>query len=551
MASGDYSRLEGELPLVSNESLQSLVSSSPSSRDSISSRGLSESSTPRFGENDDYEEEHLRPVGHHRSLSVSTLGDHMFNLATSREFMDDQGIPLEKQKRLTLMHGLSLVIGLQIGSGIFASPNQINSHAGSIGASLAIWVVSGLLAWTGASSFAELGCAIPLNGSSQAYLNQIFGSLPSFLFSWTALTVLKPGSAAIISIIFGEYFAKSLGAEFLSSFWMKKLFAILALVLVSALNCYSSRSGAHASNVFMVTKISILLAISIIGFVALPRFTKDNAISGTNIFEGSSKSFGDYAVALYAGLWAYDGWDNMNYVAAEMKNSSRDIPRVIHMSMPLVILAYVLANISYFCVLSKEEVLETTTVALSFAKKVFGTPGAVIFALLISFSCIGALNATLFSSARLVYSSAEQGYLPKIFSKIDEKRNTPINAIILQASMTALFIIIGEFHTLVTFYGVSGYVFYFMTVLGVIVLRVKEPDLYRPYKTYITTPIIFCCVALFLVSRGIFEKPVEAICAFLFIGAGLPIYIYKFGMPVNVEMFKDSVSAIAQKFRKT
>jgi amino acid transporter len=311
---------------------------------------------------------------------------------------------------------------------------------------------------------------------------------------------------------------------------MQKIIALSGIAFVTGLNCFSTKLGAHASGVFLVIKIALLLAIAIIGAIALPRYGSMSAL-GSNITEGTSNSFGDYAIALYAGLWAYDGWDNMNYVSAEMKNARRDLPRVIHIAMPVVIFAYLLSNISYFAVLSREEILGTTTVALSFATKLFGPLGRIVFALLISISCIGALNATVFASARLVYSSAEEGFIPAIFSKLNSSRGTPINALLLQAMITSGFVCVGEFSSLVTFYGVAGYLFYFLTVFGVIVLRIKEPDLDRPYRTILATPILFCCVALFLVSRTVFETPIAALFVALFIASGCPIYMWKFGLP--------------------
>lgn len=560
MSNQQYSRLD-ERNIGRNDGsveLESLVSSegeggddkggggsnSPAGRKSSSSRNLSQDSPPVFDNDDDGENEESRLYApgshrnqHSRSMSVSTIGDHMFNLQASRDVFEGAGVPLEKRKSLNLLHGLGLVIGLQIGSGVFASPSEVNSNAGSVFSSLMVWLVAGLLAWTGASSFAELGSAIPLNGSSQAYLHQIFGPFPAFLFSWTAWTVLKPGGAGIIAIIFGEYFsrgfAEATGAEFFNSIWVQKIFALLGISGVTILNSLSTQMGANAGNLFMFLKIALLLSIAIIGLVAWPQFKETGALHH-DLFEGGATSFGQYAVALYAGLWAYDGWDNMNYVSAEMKNTRRDLPRVIHIAMPVVILAYILANVSYFAILSKEEILQTTTVTLSFANKIFGKVGGAVFALLISFSCLGSLNATMFSSARLVYSAAEEGFLHQIFAKVHPERGTPLNALILQASLTAFFVIIGNFRALLTFYGVAGYIFYFLTVFGVIVLRIKEPDLERPYKTFISTPVMFCCVALFLVSRTVFEKPLESLCAGLFILSGCPIYFYNFGLPFTI-----------------
>jgi amino acid transporter len=247
-----------------------------------------------------------------------------------------------------------------------------------------------------------------------------------------------------------------------------------------------------------------------------------------------------------------------NYVVGEFRNPSRDLPRVIHTAMPLVILSYILANVAYFFVLPLSTLNSSNTVAVMFGSKVFGPIGSLILALIVSASCFGALNATTFTSGRLVYVAGKEGYLPAIFGKIgvgsgteptatnlrtrnwaskrisrlfgDEDTGlffTPVNAMVLNASLTTCYVLVGEFGTLVTFYGVAGYTFYFLTVLGLIILRVQEPNLERPYKTWITTPIIFCCVSLFLLSRAVFAEPLETVIVIGFVLVGVPIYYWR------------------------
>lgn len=197
----------------------------------------------------------------------------------------------------------------------------------------------------------------------------------------------------------------------------------------------------------------------------------------------------------------------------------------------------------------------SNTVAVAFGSQVFGPIGSLILALFVSGSCFGALNATTFTSGRLVYAAGKEGYLPGLFGNLgvgkkqrairlhsmtanSGKRRianwfadpdagfffTPISAMCLNALLTAIYIVIGSFDTLVTFYGVAGYTFYFFTVLGLIILRVREPDLERPYKTWITTPIIFCCVSLFLLSRAVFAEPVQTLLVVAFMVVGLVIW---------------------------
>jgi amino acid transporter len=229
------------------------------------------------------------------------------------------GGSLEKNKSLTFLNGLSLVVGLIIGSGIFSSPSQVNKNAGSPGASLIVWVVAGVLAWTGAASYAELGGAIPLNGGAQVYLSKIFGEWAGFLFTWCAVCVLKPGSAAIIAIIFGEYCVRAaIGAEATdASPWLNKGVALAGLTLVTLLNCVSTKLGTRSADVFMFMKFIALIGVTITGIVvAVTGFSYKGKASDDwkkqGWFEGTETNVSNWAVALYAGLWAFDGWDNVS-----------------------------------------------------------------------------------------------------------------------------------------------------------------------------------------------------------------------------------------------
>jgi amino acid transporter len=230
-----------------------------------------------------------------------------------------------------------------------------------------------------------------------------------------------------------------------------------------------------------------------------------------------------------------------------------------------------MANVSYFLVLPTKLIESSNTIAVAFGHQVFGPVGSLILALFVSGSCFGALNATTFTSGRLVYAAGKEGYLPSIFGNIGLGKShravrlhtlnaanapkskisakfiewfadadagfffTPISAMLLNAGLTAVYVFVGSFDTLVTFYGVAGYSFYFLAVLGLIVLRVKEPELERPYRTWITTPIIFCCVSLFLLSRAVFAEPVQTLVVVAFMVVGLVIWFAWVGRRRNKE----------------
>lgn len=523
--------------------LASLASSSPDLEDKAS--GLSSPSgvpSSRKISSEDGTEQ----GPHARSLSVSSAFEFTSNLfplsstAAGYSALGSAGIQpergegstLERHKTLTFLNGLSLVVGLIIGSGIFSSPAQVNLNAGSYGASLIVWGVSGLLVWTGAASYAELGGAIPLNGGSQVYLSKIYGELAGFLFSWCAVFVLKPGSSAIIAIIFGEYVVRAIvGADEAPLAWPNKAVAILGLALVTVLNCVSTKVGTRLGDVLMFTKFLALLAITIIGIVLAATGASPNTEWKTQEwFAGTSHDPSAWAVALYAGLWAYDGWDNTNYVVGELVNPNRDLPRIIHTAMPLVLLSYLAANISYILVLPKQVITSSNTIAVKFGSVVFGSAGSVILALIVSASCLGALNAQTFTSGRLVHAAGKEGFLPAFLGNTGMPGGTgltPINAMAANAVLTTAYILVGEFGTLITFSGVAAYTFYFLTVLGLIILRIREPYLERPYRTWITTPVIFCCVSLFLLSRAVFAKPAQVGIVLGFVAVGVPVYFWR------------------------
>lgn len=452
-------------------------------------------------------------------------------LPLSASLSEPENVREPREKHIGLINGIALVMGLQIGSGIFSSPGVVVANTQSVGASLTVWVASGILAWTGASSFAELGSSIPVNGGAQAYLQYSYGPLVSYLFAWTAISALKPGGNAVIALIFSEYlnrlFWHSTSANISPDDipqWAIKLTAVFAVLIVSVICVATPTLGTRAAVVFTTVKIIALLSITILGLIQLARGKASESLT-TSLFAGSSTSPSSYALALYSGLWAFDGWDQANYVGGEMKNPTKNIPRAIHASMAIVTALFLLANLAYFVVLDKATVGLSNTVALDFGRALFGPAGGVVFAAMVAFSCFGALNGSFFTSARLIYVAGKEGYLPKLFGRHNKTLKTPLNAMCLQAFLTITFIAIGGgFRSLINFAVVASWAFYFLTVLGLVILRIKEPLLERPYKTWITTPLIFCAVCIFLLLMPVIAAPLEAAAVLAFVLVGIPVY---------------------------
>ncbi|KAH6918538.1 L-methionine transporter [Coprinopsis sp. MPI-PUGE-AT-0042] len=435
------------------------------------------------------------------------------------------------EKSVGLVNGIALIVGLQIGSGIFSSPGVVVANVHSIGASLLVWLASGLLAWTGASSFAELGSAIPQNGGAQAYLAYAYGPLVSYLFAWTAIIALKPGGNAVISLIFAEYMNRifwnhtqeDVSPDSIPQ-WAIKLVAVASVVIVTILCVAAAKLGTRVAVVFTSLKVIALMLVTVLGIVQLARGKAATSFSEP-WFEGSSMSPSQYSLALYSGLWAFDGWDQANYVGGEMHHPEKNIPRAIHSSMVVVTFLFLLANLSYFVVLDRSLVGLSNTVAMDFGREIWGKAGGTFFALLVAISCFGALNGSMYTSARLVYAAGKERYLPSLFGRLHSTRKTPVNAALLQSALTLLFILGGGgFRSLINFSVVASWAFYFLTVLGLIILRYKEPMLERPYRVWIITPLTFCGVALFLLCMPIIAAPMEAIAVLGFVSAGIPVY---------------------------
>lgn len=256
-------------------------------------------------------------LSRHRSSTLTSLGafefrDNILPLTPSGD--EEIGHHVGEEKHVSMLQGMGLIIGTQVGSGIFSSPGVVVEEVGSVGASLLVWVASALLAWTGASSFTELGCAIPISGGAQAYLAYAYGPMLSYLYTWTAVSTIKPGSSAIISLIFGEYINRMIyhavtgEEESVVPEWTFKVTALFAVVLSTGLNLASQSAGTKASVVITSVKMTSLLFVGVLGIVYLtrngpgPSFSKD-------IFQGTSASPGNFAIAIYSGLWSFDGWD--------------------------------------------------------------------------------------------------------------------------------------------------------------------------------------------------------------------------------------------------
>ncbi|XP_066445271.1 b(0,+)-type amino acid transporter 1-like [Eleutherodactylus coqui] len=436
--------------------------------------------------------------------------------------MDEDTGKVHLKRQLGLISAVSMIAGTMIGSGIFMSPQWVLYHMGSPGSSLLIWAACGLLAMLGALSYAELGTVITESGGDYIYILRNVGSLPAFLLAYTSVIVVRPAGIAGISLSFAEYVVAAFYPGCPSPQAVIKCTAAVCILVLGTINCLNVRLSMSIMNFFTAAKLIILLVIIVGGLVLL---VKGNTQVFHNAFANTATGFGPVGVAFYQGLWSYDGWNNLNYITEELKNPEVNLPRAVMIAIPLVTCVYLLVNISYFAAMTPQELLTSDAVAISWGLKVLGT-WTWIISLGVALSTIGSANGTFFSGGRVCYVAAREGHLPDALSMAHVKRLTPSPALIFTSVISLIMIIPGDFSSIVNFFSFTAWLFYGITISGLIYMKIKKPDIPRPYKVPIIIPVIVLIAAVYLVLAPIIGSPqLEYLYVTLFILSGLILYI--------------------------
>ncbi|KAK4129100.1 amino acid transporter [Parathielavia appendiculata] len=467
-------------------------------------------------------------------------------------------------RSLGAVEAFAIVISIVIGSGVFTSPGSIDTNVPSPGAALLVWLVGGVLAWAGASTMAELGTAIPGEGGVQPYLKYIFGDVFGFLAAWTWVVAVMPATLAILSIVFVESIYSATGVTGEGDRIGHKLVSVAVLGCIGVANSISTKASTRLNNFFVATKFVTIAAIVVVGvvvaFLQLADPNRDigggdwaektwfgyrdsiNPDGSVTYWDGLSQwdMLGHLSTALYAALWGYSGWDKAIYVSAELSAPARQLPLAINTSIPSIILCFLAANAAYYILLPWDVVATTDSVAVTAITRLLGPALGIVAAVFICLVVAGSLLGNSFVSGRMAVAAANQGWLPRLLSVVGRfgfgretsqvnnhkslKSDAPINAIILSTVLAAVYILLGNFRALMTFNGLGEYTFFFLTVMGAIILRYREPDLRRPYKPVLVIPVIFALVSGFVVVRGAAFAPTQA---FILVGLwalGLAFY---------------------------
>ncbi|MFH0989521.1 MAG: amino acid permease [bacterium] len=428
----------------------------------------------------------------------------------------------ELKRELSLLDSTMLNVGCMIGSGIFLVPASIALILPSSPSIILVWIFGGIISLFGALSVAELGAMYPNAGGQYVYLREAYGPLSAFLYGWTAFTVILTAAISAVAVGFATY----LGYFIPLSAMGIKIIAIWSIILLTTINCFGIRLGAIVQNGFTILKLLIIVALIVLGFTMTNAQSLD--LSLTNIPFSFSSFLGPFGIALVAVLWSYDGWIEITYVAGEVKNPQKNIPRSIILSMLIVLVIYTLVNITYLRVLPLEKIGQSTLVAADTATKLIGSAGASIAAITVMIATIGSNNGFILSGARIYYAMGIDNSFPKIMASVHPRFHTPIPSLIAQGVWSCLLVLSGTFDQLFTYVIFASWIFYAMAAGAVLILRKRSPELPRAYATwgYPYTPIIFILFSLYLVGNTLFEDPRDALFGLGIILLGIPAYYY-------------------------
>ena len=436
----------------------------------------------------------------------------------------------------------SLVVGTIIGTGIFLVPSSIARQVDSVGLVFAVWVVAGLLSLAGALSYAELGAAMPEAGGEYVFLRRAYGPLWGYMYGWEAFVIGKTGSIATIAAAFARFlgifleglqeplFRLPLGFMEPLGFteWRvtgAQAISIGAIVLLTAINYLGVVLGGHVQTVFTILKVAIIGGLAVLAFVmGAGQWSNFTPFFSAPRGMGTLSAFG---VALIGALWAYDGWNNLTMVAAEVKNPEKNIPRALIFGTGGVMAVYLFVNAAYFYILPIEAVQKSDRVAQNMAQAFLGDWGATLITLGALISTFATLNAAILSGARIPFAMARDRLFFRFTAAVHPQHRTPSKALILQGALACLIaLLFPTFEGSFTYTIFGLWIFYGITTASVFVLRRKEPNLERPYRTlgYPWVPGIFVVVAAIFTVNTLLTQPKEAGLGLLFIAAGLPFY---------------------------
>ncbi|WP_343535374.1 amino acid permease [Pedobacter sp.] len=454
------------------------------------------------------------------------------------------------KRELNLLDATLLVVGSMVGSGIFIVSADIARHTGSAGWLILVWIIGGFMTLTAALSYGELSGMYPKAGGQYVYLKEAYNPLTAFIYGWSLFAVIQTGTIAAVGVSFYKflaYFVPGVSEDLvlfsIGSFKVSpaQLLAIGLIFILTYINTKGVKGGKWIQLVFTLTKIASIAGLIIFGFIY---FKADVvSINWSDAFQlkkilpdGSFLNYqnlpafgGAIASALVGAIMSYEAWNNVTFVAGEINNPKRNIGLSLLLGTLLVTLIYVLLNLMFTMVLPLTEIAtpEKDRVGIAASQAIFGDSGTVIIALLIMVATFGCNNGLILAGARVYYSMAKDGLFFKKTAKLN-KHAVPEYALWIQFVMASILCLSGQYGDLLDMITFIAVLFYVLTIAGIYILRVKKPNLERPYKAigYPVLPAIYIILGLSFCILLIIYKPYFTWPGLIIALVGIPLYYF-------------------------
>jgi APA family basic amino acid/polyamine antiporter len=454
------------------------------------------------------------------------------------------------QKSLGLLDATLLVAGSMIGSGIFIVSSIMMNDIGSPAWMLVLWVLTGIITILAALSYGELAGMMPNAGGQYVYIQRAFGRLPSFLYGWTVFTVIQTGVIAAVAVAFAKYtavFFPSLNDVILDISFLKLTYghvvAIGSVVILTYSNAQGLKNGKIIQFVFTSAKLFALFALIILGiYLGLKtNVFALNMADAWRAFKTTSNEAGVISTTPLIGwalvgalgatiinsLFSADAWNNVTFIAGEIRDPKKNIPRSLFLGTLIVTVIYVLANVAYLMLLPNQDIMNAPSnrVGAAAAHVIFGEPGVLIMAGLIMISTFGCNNGLILAGSRLYHAMAKDG----LFFKKANELNThgiPSAALWIQCLWASVLCLSGKYEDLLTYSTFASLLFYILTIAGIFRLRKTEPDTPRPYRAfgYPLLPLLYIAITSSICLILLIYSPVNTFIGLFIVAIGIPVY---------------------------
>ncbi|MGC1395033.1 MAG: amino acid permease [Coleofasciculaceae cyanobacterium] len=420
---------------------------------------------------------------------------------------------------LRLWDTIALIVGMVIGAGIFETPALVAAQVGSVSAVIQVWLLGGGISLVGALCFAELATTYPDPGGNYAYLKRAFGDRMAFLFSWARMTIIQPGSIALLAFVLGDYSTQllSLGA------YSPSLYAIAVIILLTGLNLLGMHQSRRTQNLLAIAEVLGLIMVVVIGFSSSPTTTTTPQVVTSNPLGAS----------LIFVLLSYGGWNEAAYISAELKQVERNMVRSLVWSIGIISAIYLLLNLAYVHGLGISAMAQSKAIAADLMRQALGEPGGAIISILVAIAALSSLNATIVTGARTNYALGRDFALFSRLGRWHEQSNTPSSALIAQAAIASGLVLLGSwqrqgFKTMVDFTAPVFWLFFLLTSVSLLILRTRDPNRTRPFRVplYPVLPLLFCVVCGYMLYSSINYTGVGALVGIAVLILGFPVLLF-------------------------